>query len=230
MKSKVVLVTGSSIGIGRETAYQFAQENAMVIVTYYKDKEEAEKTYKTCLELGAADASVVELNVMDDKSLLHVVDEVAKERKKIDILVNNAGTLSWTSLQNQSFEDIAVQVRTNLEGLIKMTRACLPYVKDTIINIGSIAGTVGMEELTVLCATKFGVWGFTQALAKEVPHLNVYAVNPDFIATRMTNFEGRPAEEVARVVVNAAKGAYELPSGSDIDVWRVVGSVTGGDA
>jgi 3-oxoacyl-[acyl-carrier protein] reductase len=230
MKSKVVLVTGSSIGIGRETAYQFAQENAMVIVTYYKDKEEAEKTYKTCLELGAADASVVELNVMDDKSLLHVVDEVAKERKKIDILVNNAGTLSWTSLQNQSFEDIAVQVRTNLEGLIKMTRACLPYVKDTIINIGSIAGTVGMEELTVLCATKFGVRGFTQALAKEVPHLNVYAVNPDFIATRMTNFEGRPAEEVARVVVNAAKGAYELPSGSDIDVWRVVGSVTGGDA
>jgi 3-oxoacyl-[acyl-carrier protein] reductase len=227
MKSKVILVTGSSIGIGRETAYHFAQENAIVVVTYYKDKKEAEKTYKTCLELGAADASLVELNVMDDKSILHAVDEVVKERKKIDILVNNAGTLSWTALQNQSFEDIAVQVRTNLEGLIKMTRACLPHVQDTVINIGSIAGTTGMEGLTVLCATKFGVRGFTQALAKEVPHLNVYVVNPDFIATRMTDFEGRPPVEVARVVVNAAKGVYELPSGSDIDVWKVVGRVTG---
>ncbi|MGB8312265.1 MAG: SDR family oxidoreductase [Halobacteriota archaeon] len=222
MKSKIVLVTGSSVGIGRETAHQFAQENATVVVTYYKEKEEAEKTYKTCLELGAADASLVTLDLMDDNSIFHAVDEVVKEHKKIDILVNNAGTLSWTPLQNQSFRDIATQVRTNLEGLIKMTRACLPHVKNTIINIGSIAGTVGMEELTVLCATKFGVRGFTQALAKEVPHINVYTVNPDFIATRMTNFQGRPPEEVARVVVNVAKGIYELPSGSDIDVWKVV--------
>ncbi len=222
MKSKIVLVTGSSVGIGRETAYQFAQENATVVVTYYKEKEEAEKTCKTCLELGAADTSLVTLNLMDDNSILLAVDEVVKEHNKIDILVNNAGTLSWTLLQNQSFMDIATQVRTNLEGLIKMTRACLPHVKNTIINIGSIAGTVGMEELTVLCATKFGVRGFTQALAKEVPHINVYAINPDFIATRMTNFQGRPPEEVARVVVNVAKGRYELPSGSDIDVWKVV--------
>ena len=125
-------------------------------MTYYKEKEEAEKTYKTCLELGAADALLVTLDLMDDNSIFHAVDEVVKEHKKIDILVNNAGTLSWTPLQNQSFRDIATQVRTNLEGLIKMTRACLPHVKKTIINIGSIAGTVGMEELTVLC---YEVWG-----------------------------------------------------------------------
>jgi len=127
---------------------------------------------------------------MDDESILHAVDEVVQEYKKIDILINNAGILSWTSLQNQNFKDIEIQVRTNLEGLMKMTRACLPYVKDTIINIGSIAGTTSMEELTVLCATKFGVRGFTQALAKELRHVNVYSVNPDFIATRMTDFKG----------------------------------------
>ena len=222
MKNKVVFVTGSSIGIGRQTAYQFAQEKATVVVTYYKEKEEAEKTCKTCQELGAASTLLIKLNLMDDESILHAVDEVAQEYKKIDILINNAGTLSWTTLQNQNFKDIETQVRTNLEGLMKMTRACLPYVKDTIINIGSIAGTTGMEELTVLCATKFGVRGFTQALAKELPHINVYSVNPDFIATRMTDFQGRPPEEVARVVVNVAKGVYGLPSGSDVDVWRVI--------
>jgi len=87
MKNKVVFVTGSSIGIGRETVYQFAQENATVVVTYYKEKEEAEKTYKTCQELGAASALLIKLNLMDDESILHAVDEVVQEYKKIDILV-----------------------------------------------------------------------------------------------------------------------------------------------
>ena len=70
------------------------------------------------------------------------------------------------------------------------------------------------------CATKFGLRGFTQALALEVPALDVYSVNPDYIATRMTDFVGRSPEEVAQVVVNAAKGVYALQSGSDINVWE----------
>ncbi|MGZ4942458.1 MAG: hypothetical protein ACXV5P_09225, partial [Halobacteriota archaeon] len=53
------------------------------------------------------------------------------------------------------------------------------------------------------------------------PELYVYSVNPDYIATRMTDFVGRSPEEVARVVVNAAKGVYALPSGSDINVWEI---------
>jgi NAD(P)-dependent dehydrogenase (short-subunit alcohol dehydrogenase family) len=98
----------------------------------------------------------------------------------------------WTRLKNQTAEEIQNQVRTNLEGAIKMTRACLPYVTETIINIGSIAWKNGIEELMVCCATKFGLRGFTQALAKEEPNINIYSVNPDYIATRMTNFVGRP--------------------------------------
>ena len=167
MKDKTILVTGSSRGIGRETAYEFAREKAKIIVTYCEDKIEAEKTYEKCLELGATEALIVELNVTDNSCIVNAVDEVIKKFNVVDILVNNAGVISWTPLRSQSFNEIENQTRTNLEGLIKVTKVCLPYVKDQIINIASIAGTVGFVDLTVYCATKFGVRGFTQALAKE---------------------------------------------------------------
>ena len=222
MKDKTILVTGSSRGIGRETAYEFAREKAKIIVTYCEDKIEAEKTYEKCLELGATEALIVELNVTDNSCIVNAVDEVIKKFNVVDILVNNAGVISWTPLRSQSFNEIENQTRTNLEGLIKLTKVCLPYVKDQIINIASIAGTVGFVDLTVYCATKFGVRGFTQALAKEEQTVKVYSINPDRTATRMTSFKGRPPEDVAKVVLNTAKGLYGLPSGSDIDVWKVL--------
>ena len=221
MKAKVVLITGSARGIGEAIAYEFAREKATVVVTYYRDRKRAEQTHRKCTALGSADGLLVELNVMSEESIRRCVDAVVAAFGRIDILVNNAGTLTWTYLRNQSYDDIKNQVRTNLEGAIMMTKACLPHVTETIINIGSIAGMNGLEELTVCCATKFGLRGFTQALAKEVPTINVYSVNPDYIATRMTDFVGRSPEEVARVVVGAAKGVYAVPSGSDINVWEV---------
>jgi len=222
MKDKTILVTGSSRGIGREIAYQFAREKAKIIITYCEDKIEAEKTYEKCLELGATEALVVELNVTDNSCIVNAVDEVIKKFNVVDILVNNAGVILWTPLKGQSFNKIENQTRTNLEGLIKVTKVCLPYVKDQIINIASIAGTVGFVDLTVYCATKFGVRGFTQALAKEEQTVKIYSINPDRTATRMTSFKGRSPEDVAKVVLNTAKGLYGLPSGSDIDVWKVL--------
>ncbi|MGZ4905116.1 MAG: SDR family NAD(P)-dependent oxidoreductase [Halobacteriota archaeon] len=221
MERKVVLITGSARGIGEAIEYGFAREKATVVVTYYRDKTRAEHTYNKCLALGSSDGLLAELDVMSEESIRRCVSTVIETFGRIDVLVNNAGTLTWTYLRDQSYDNIKDQVRTNLEGAIMMAKACLPHVTETIINIGSIAGLNPLEELTVCCATKFGLRGFTQALAKEVPELYVYSVNPDYIATRMTDFVGRSPEEVARVVVNAAKGVYALPSGSDINVWEI---------
>jgi len=63
------------------------------------------------------------------------------------------------------------------------------------------------------------VRGFTQALAQEISRPKIYAVNPDMTKTRMTDFQGRPTEQVAQVVLNTAKGRYRKSSGSDINVW-----------
>jgi hypothetical protein len=60
---------------------------------------------------------------------------------------------------------------------------------------------------------------FTQALVQEISRPRIYAVNPDMTKTRMTGFQGRPAEQVAQVVLNTAKGNYRKTSGSDINVW-----------
>ncbi len=218
MKNKIVLITGSSIGIGRETAYKFSAEKCKVIITYYKDKKEAEMTGKKCKELGASDVLVVHLDVMDNKSIQEAVKKIVTKFKKIDILINNAGVLRSSSVKEHSFEEIERQVRTNLEGLIKMTNQCLPHVKEMIITIASGAGKTAYAGLATYCATKFGVRGFTQALAQET-NLAVYCVNPGMTQTRMTNYRGVPPEKVAEIILNTAKGKYKVDSTRDVDVW-----------
>ncbi len=219
MKNRVVLITGASNGIGRETAFKFAAEKAKVILTYCNDKAGGQKVEKRCRELGASEILLVKLNQKDNTSISNAVDKVVKVFGKIDILINNAGVAAWKPFKKQNLADIEHQVRTNLEGLIKMTRTCLPHVKDMIINIASGAGQTGFADLTTYCATKFGVRGFTQALAQEMSKPRIIAVNPDMTRTRMTGFQGRPPEQVARVVLNTAKGKYKVTSGSDVNVW-----------
>jgi 3-oxoacyl-[acyl-carrier protein] reductase len=219
MENKVVLITGSSKGIGRDTAFKFASEKAKVVLTYCNDRPGGQNTENRCKELGAAETLLIKLDLRDDKSIANAVDKVVNTFGKIDVLINNAGVAVWKPLKEQDLADIENQIRTNLEGLIKMTRTCLPHVKDMIINIASGAGQSGFADLAPYCATKFGVRGFTQALAQEISKLKIYAVNPDMTKTRLTGFQGRPAEQVAQIVLNTAKSKYRKSSGSDINVW-----------
>lgn len=220
LKGKVVLITGSSIGIGAATALKFSKEGCKVVVTYFKDKKEAEEVERKCKGLGADDVLVLPLNVMDDKSIKACVKKVVGKFGKIDILINNAGVNVWSKLKEQRFEEIEQQLRTNLEGLIKVTKECLGYVKETIINISSIQGMISRENETVYSASKWGVRGFTKSLALELDDIKVYSVNPKGTATRMADFGGQPPKEVADIILNTAKGKYNLPSGSDINVWE----------
>ncbi len=219
MKDSIVLITGSARGIGRETAYLLAGEKAKVVLTYCHDREQGEETLRKCRELGAADALLLHLDVLDNRSIERALERVLSKFKKIDILINNCGVINWKPLTEQSLDEIEVQVRTNLEGLIKVTKLCIPHIKEMIINIASGAGQTGYADLTTYCATKFGVRGFTQALAAEVTNIRIYAFCPDMTATRMTNFEGRPPVDVARIILNTAKGMYAVPHGGDINIW-----------
>ncbi len=220
MKNKLVVITGASRGIGRETAYLFAQEHCKLVITYLKGKGETKKTGKKCKELGAADVLILNLDVTKNKSIISATKAVLKKFGKIDILINNAGVVVWQPLMKQSFTAIENQLQTNLDGLIKLTRLCLPHITNAIINVSSGAGKTGYATLTTYCATKFGVRGFTQALADECRKLKIFSVNPGMTATRMTNFRGVSPVKVARIILNAAKGKYKVRSGGDIDVWK----------
>lgn len=218
---KIVFITGASLGIGSEAAYKFAEEGCKLALTYYKDKKEMDAVEKKCRELGAADVLVLQLDVKDDGQIKSAVKSIIKKFNKIDILINNAGIIVWKPLADQTYQDIENQTRTNLEGLIKVTLECLPYLKDTIINIASGAGKTGYAGISTYCGTKFGVRGFSQALAQETK-LKIYVVNPGVTATRMNDFKGLPPERVAHVIINTAQGKYKVKSGGDVDVWDML--------
>lgn len=222
MENKVVVVTGSSSGIGKETAILFAKERANLVVTYNTDEKEGKKVFDECKKLGSPDPLLLHLDVTDNESIKRAVEKVVDKYGRIDILINNAGVITWKKLEKQNFGEIEDQIRTNLEGLIKITREALPYIKDTIINIASGAGITAYKDMSAYSATKFGVRGFTQSLAQELSDINVYSVNPGMTATRMTNYRGDPPEKVAEVVVNTAKGKYDVQPGVDINVWEIL--------
>jgi NAD(P)-dependent dehydrogenase (short-subunit alcohol dehydrogenase family) len=222
MKRQVVIITGSSSGIGRETAYKFAQAGANLVLTYNRGKTRGERAERHCQKLGAEDTLLLYLDVTNDSSIEDAVKRVLKKYGRVDFLINNAGTGVFIPFREHTMKDIERQIRTNLEGLIKLTRAFLPHIKKGIINIASAAGKTAYAEMSVYCGTKFGVRGFTQALAEEHPRLRICCVNPDMTATRLTGYEGRPPSEVAEVIFKAASGTIKVAHGRDVDVWKIM--------
>ncbi len=216
LKGKVVLLTGASLGIGASTAKMLAKEGCVLALTYCKDKKQGEMILSECKEL--TDAELFHLDISDGKSVIECVKSVVKKFKKIDILINNAGVIIWKPFAEQSWKEIEWQIGVNLFGTMRMTKECLPYVTETIVNISSSAGQRGHATLAPYCASKFGIRGFSQSLADEIKQ-KVIVINPTVTATRMTEFSGMPPENVANVIVNSLKGKYKVKSGGDVNVW-----------
>ena len=221
LKNKVVLITGSSSGIGKATALEFARKGARVIVTYQVNKKGGEQVFKECKKLS--ECALLKLDVTSDKSIKECVKKVVQKFGKINVLVNNAGVISWKNLDKQTDREIENQIKVNLSGLIKATKLFLPHLdkKDSIIiNISSGAGKTGYSTLTAYCAAKFAVRGFTQALAEELPSgIKICSVNPGMTSTRMTNYHGVEPEQVADIILRTAEGDIEADSDNDVDVW-----------
>jgi len=217
LKGKVVLITGASLGIGACTAKMLAKEGCYLALTYCKDKKQGEMVLAECKEQTKAE--LFHLDISEEKSVKSCIKNVVKKFKSIDILINNAGVIVWKPFAKQSWKEIEWQIGVNLFGTMRMTKECLPYVKETIINVSSGAGQRGHATLAPYCASKFGVRGFSQALADEIKQ-KIIVVNPTVTATRMTDFSGMPAENVASVILGAINGKYKVKSGGDLNVWE----------
>ena len=221
MKTGVAFITGSSSGIGQATAYAFAKAGYDMILTYHSSKQDGEQTEKECKRLGADQTLLLKLDILNDKSIKVAAQAIKKKFGKIDVLVNNAGVLVWKELRKQDNKDIELQVRTDLESLIKITLSFLSIVKKSIINISSQVGEMPFAGVSVYSAAKWGVRGFTKSLALEQPNLRVVSVNPGMTATKMTEMEGIPASEVADLILATVEGRHEVESGGDVDVWKI---------
>src|SRR3989344_3807709 len=216
------LITGASGGIGREIAQGLAKRGYRLALAYRSNKRAAERLAEACARLGAPEAFIVHCDIRNERSIRRAARKTVRRFGRVSALINNAGVNVMKPLRMQSFREIDMQLETNLGGLIKFTKVRLPFIGGAIINIASRAGKIAKPSMTVYCATKFGVRGFTQSLAQEELALRVLSVNPDRVATRMVGFRGRPPRDVARVVADLLDGKRTAASGTDIDLWKVL--------
>lgn len=192
-KNKVVLVTGSSRGMGATIAEGFAKGGATVFVQYFLDAEghnqkDADAVAAKCRDLGAT-AHVVEGDVRKFESVQAMFAKVQALAGKLDILVNNAGILRDRTIRKMSLDEWHSVMETNLNGVFYCSKIAAEMLSDggRIINVSSIAGLVGFPGQANYAAAKAGVLGMTRVLAKELARrkITVNAVAPGVIQTPM---------------------------------------------
>lgn len=160
--AKVAIVTGGSSGIGAASAERLATAGFKVYGTSRRATQPAYRSFE-----------MIPLDVTDDDSVNAAVAEVIRREGRIDLLVNNAGfSLATAGAEESSIEQVQSIFDTNFFGMVRMTRAVLPYMRKQrsgrIINIGSIVGFLPAPYMAFYSATKHAVEGYSESLDHEV--------------------------------------------------------------
>jgi 3-hydroxy acid dehydrogenase / malonic semialdehyde reductase len=196
LEGKRAIVTGASSGIGAATARALAAEGATVAV--------GARRLDKLSELGDGFVAL-ELDVTDPDSAASFVTSAVHRLEGLDILVNNAGlALGRDPFDESSEEEEEVVLETNVHGVIRMTRLCLPLLSNGghIVNIGSIAGRVAYEKAALYVTSKFAVRGFTYALREDLlgRPIHLTTVDPGLVETDFSRVRYRGDEEAAAKV------------------------------
>ena len=192
LEGKTAIVTGASSGIGAAVARALAAEGARVAGGARRTDQ---------LETEVA----LELDVSDPASCERFVEEAVRELGGLDLLVNNAGlSLGRDPFDTSTEEDEEVVLETNVHGLLRMTRLCLPHLRDGghIVNMGSIAGRQAYENAAVYVTSKYAVRGFTYALREDLlgRPIHLTTVDPGLVESNFSSVRFRGDEEKAGAV------------------------------
>jgi NAD(P)-dependent dehydrogenase (short-subunit alcohol dehydrogenase family) len=186
-KNNVVIITGASLGIGKELALQLADQGARLALAA-RNASQLNAVAAECRARGAH-ALVVPTDVTDPAQCKNLIEPTVKEYGRIDTLINNAGVGMWAMFDQ--IQDLAIferLMRTNYLGSVYCTFYALPYVKQTrgrIVGVSSLAGKTGVPARTAYVASKHAMAGFFDSLRIEVARhgVTVTMAYPDFVAT-----------------------------------------------
>lgn len=182
LKNKTALVTGVSSGIGREIAQLLAQRGARVFGTV-RDPKSAKPIHGV---------EIIRMDVTDDASVSEAVQGIEQMAGPVQLLVNNAGYAFRGALEETSVAEARQQFETNLFGVLRVTNAILPGMRQQgfgrIVNISSVLGFLPAPYWGIYAASKHAVEGYTETLDHEVRRFGVRAllVQPAYTKTKLT--------------------------------------------
>ncbi|MGW7573816.1 SDR family NAD(P)-dependent oxidoreductase [Streptomyces sp. NPDC054765] len=206
MSSQVVLITGTSSGIGLAAAVAAARAGWQVVATL-RDTGRADALRTAATEAGV-ELDVRRLDVIDEASVAAAVDGVIADYGRLDAVVNNAGAGHVGTLENEAVDEVRKVMEVNFFGVLHVSKAALPHLRASggrLITVTSVGGVIGQPFNEAYCAAKSAVEGYMESLAPVAARLGVMVsvVEPGAVATEFVNNIGADPE-----VEVAAAGPY----------------------
>ena len=234
------IVTGSTRGIGKETALLLLKNGMNVIISSRNQENIDNIIQKVSVKFPSKKENILGLkcDVSNYSDIKFLVGEAIKRFGKIDILVNNAGIVYFKSLIDTTEEELDRTIDINLKGVFLFTKEVLPHMIENkaggiIVNVSSGAGKYGFPNLSSYCASKFGIIGLTESIAKEVDKFNikVMTICPGRVDTKMmediikegfnkSNANLMEPEEVAKKIYDMIFNQKGYRNGQSIEFYN----------
>ena len=219
---KIAVVTGSSSGIGFETALALAREGYFTYATM-RDLGKAEEIKKTADDEKLS-LKVIELDVDNEQSAENAIKSIVEEKDRIDVLVNNAGWGLWGTAEDVSLEEFREQFETNFFSVVRMIQKVAPIMRKQgsgdIVNISSVAGRIGFPVSTAYISSKFALEGLSESIRFELGQfgVNVIIIEPGVIKTKFIDSmktakkagEGDTYKDITQKVITGVKMMAEM--------------------
>jgi len=218
---KVALVTGSSSGIGFETALALARENYFTFASM-RNTGKADKILEIAKKENL-NLEVIELDVDKEESIKSAVKKIQEQKGRIDILVNNAGYGLFGCVEDITIDDLKAQFETNFFGVVRLIQEISPIMRKMgsgiIVNVSSVAGRIGFPGTPAYISSKFALEGLSECMRYELSPFGIKTIiiEPGVIKTdffsSMKVAKGKPDspyKEVTEKVMNGVKMMAEM--------------------
>jgi 3-oxoacyl-[acyl-carrier protein] reductase len=207
---KVVLITGSSRGIGAEMIKAFGKRGAQCVVNYVADPQGQNKADAEDVATELNDPLVIECDVTQPGRVESMMTEIGEKRGGLDILVNNSGIISDRTIKKMSMEEFQSVVRVNLTGTFAVTQKAAAILRNggRIVNLSSVSGQMGLFGQANYSSSKAAIIALTKVSAREFARQNitVNAIAPGFIDVGMS--KGMSAEVTANFIKQIPLGRF----------------------